>query len=504
MGVRRRRVIGALAGPLVLQACGGAGGTPFEGPVARPVAAAGAEVGDRVALDGSTSTPAQEAVSRYEWQVEAPDGSPVALTNGSGPYPWFVAETAGAYRVQLRVVVESPLYSGASPVASTSVQVGPRVVLTADEVKARVRTLAATASPPLPPDATSPTITVGQANGASAIAGSRLVTWDTPVFTYSGDMLTAGFAYPDTLLGANRAVSYAANQFSGNYLSVDFDTDAQNLEILQKGYGYASRMRVVVDGRFASDTAFEHPADGGLYLTKLSFSGKATRHIRLLGYTPYFGGVRIGAGDTIARHVQATRLRTMFLGDSITEGTAGQDARASYAARAAELLGWADNWLSGVGSTGYLAKPAPKLNFRQRYAGDVLPYAPNVLVIAGGINDTASSDSAIGTEAGLLFDRIQADLPNTLVFVTGPWASPTRVRAGINAALKAAVGSRTNFYWVPNYDEPWITGSGNAGTPRGDGNADFYVSADTTHPTPAGIDYLAGKMQQAVTLLINN
>ena len=175
-------------------------------------------------------------------------------------------------------------------------------------------------------------------------------------------------------------------------------------------------------------------------------------------------------------------MRTMFLGDSITEGTAGQDACASYDARAAEQLGWDDNWLSGVGSTGYLAAPPPKLNFRQRYAGDVLPYALNVLVIAGGINDTAGSDSAIGTEAVLLFDQIWADSPQTLVFVTGPWANASRVRPGINAAIRAAFGSRANFYWVPNYDEPWITSTGNAGSPKGDGNADIDVSADKTHP----------------------
>ena len=46
------------------------------------------------------------------------------------------------------------------------------------------------------------------AHGESATAGSRLIIWDTPVFTCSGDMQTAGSTYPDYLFGANRAVSY--------------------------------------------------------------------------------------------------------------------------------------------------------------------------------------------------------------------------------------------------------------------------------------------------------
>ena len=85
-------------------------------------------------------------------------------------------------------------------------------------------------------------------------------------------------------------------------------------------------------------------------------------------------------------------------------------------------------------------------------------------------------------------------MPNTLVFVTGPWANASRVRAGINAAIKAAMGSRANFYWVPNFDEPWITGTGNIGAPKGDGNADIFVSADGTHPTPLGIEYFATQL----------
>lgn len=111
-GVRRRRVIGALAGPLLLQARGGSNEVSlFEGPVARPSGMSGV-AGDIVTLDGSTSTPAQGAVSRYEWLVEAPDGSTVALFNGTGTTPSFLARMAGAYRVSPRVVVDSPFYSG--------------------------------------------------------------------------------------------------------------------------------------------------------------------------------------------------------------------------------------------------------------------------------------------------------------------------------------------------------------------------------------------------------
>ena len=485
----------------LLQGCGGGGGSDanaFSGPVARPSAAATATVGDTVALDASSSTVLPGGTTRYSWVVLSPTGGSVALVDSSTASPWFVATSAGAYTAILQVAVAGNNYAATSAAVSTLVTVSAAPTPSATEVRARIQSLAASAAPYADPDSSSPSVQAGAKGGDSQLAGSQLVTWDNPVFRYTGDVRQAGSVYPDYLFGSNQAVSYSATQFSGNALAIDFDIDAAAFEVFQKGLGYNSRLRVVVDGRLANSTPVEHPLDGGLYLTRVSFASKAKRHVRLLTNSPYFGGIRLLPSDKLTRSTVITPLRTMFVGDSITEGPAGQAAQTSYAGRAAELLGWTDAWLSGVGATGYLAAPSPKLTFRQRYAQDVLPYAPQVLVIAGGINDAGASDSAIQAEASALFDLIQADLPQTLVFVTGPWATIGRVRSGVNASLKAAVGTRTNFIWVPNVDDSWLTGTGNAGSPKGDGNADAYVSADTTHPTPAGIEYLAEKFRESV------
>lgn len=42
--------------------------------------------------------------------------------------------------------------------------------------------------------------------------------------------------------------------------------------------------------------------------------------------------------------------------------------------------------------------------------------------------------------------------------------------------------------------DPWVTGTGNAGTPAGDGNADLFLSADGRHPTRAGAENLAHRL----------
>lgn len=490
----------------LLAGCGGgasstATGTQLE---ARLTASSGAVVGEPLMLDATASVVPANGTLTYTWTVKDPGGETVGLADATGTRPYFVPVTAGTYGVDLRITATADSGASAqSPLAHIDVTVGALSTPTSDEVRARLRGLAASGAAALPPDSSSPTIAVGDPGGASRISGSRLLAWTRPEFIYNGDVVQAGAIYPDYLFGANRAVSYASALRGGTYLTVDFSTDAAEFEVMQKGLGAASSLWVLVDGRLARNTAAVLPADGELYLTRVTFASKATRRIRLVMTSPYFGGLRVGAGDTVTRPAVTTRLRAMFLGDSITEGPAGQNARGSFAALAAERLGWNEAWISGVGATGYLAAPAPKLTLRQRLAADVTAYKPHVLVIAAGVNDAGFSDAEIQAEATALFDEIRAALPETLVFVTGPMATLNRVRGGVNAAIKAAVGNRANFIWVPNVDEPWLTGTGTVASTRGDGNADQYISADITHPTPAGIDYLAGKLADFVKQAVN-
>lgn len=481
-------VAAALA--LGLQACGGgASGTATASRLQAVATVTSADpiAGEPVLLDGSASVLPPNGSVSFSWTVRAPDGSTVALSDAATPRPYFTPTVAGRYGVDLSVTATGDNGASAtSPAAHLDVTVAAATPPTLAEVRTRIRSLAASAaaSAPLPPDGSSPALITVPTGDGSAIAGSRLLPWTRPEFVYAGDVLAAGSVYPDYLFGANRAVDYGSAGRAGNYLTVDFIADASAFEVLQKGRGDASRLFVIVDGRLASENATVMPADGDLHLVLVSFSSKARRHVRLLMSNPFFGGVRVGPGDTIERPAAGTRLRTMFLGDSITESAAGQEARGSYAVLAAERLGWSEAWISGVGSTGYLAAPGGKKTLRGRLATDVIAYAPSVLVIAAGVSDTAFTDEQIQAEAAALFDQVEAGLPQTLVFVTGPLATTTRARAGINAAIKAAVGTRANFVWVPNVDEAWLN----------DANAAQYLSRDATTPTPAGIDYLADRL----------
>lgn len=351
--------------------------------------------------------------------------------------------------------------------------------------------------------ASPPTVTAGTNGGSSQIASSVLVSWSDPRFSYTGKMVLAASTYPDYFYGQNKSVSYSPTSSECNFLNIDFCTDAAVFEISVKGTGGNSGMKILVDGQLVSDTEISYPANGGLYLTKVDFGTKKPRRIRLFCKNPHFGGIRVSPVDTVWSS-PAQPIRCMFVGDSFTEGAAGQLAFSSYAPLAAAQLGWGDTWISGVGSTGYLAAPSPKLTFRQRLDTDIVQFSPDVLVIAGGINDTAFSDAQIEEEANKLFNEIRAKLPNTPVFVLGPWNPRNAIRPGLNTALKNATSGRPNFYFVPNYDDAWITGTGTAVAPTGSGNSDVVISSDNTHPTPYGITYLARRVADSIKTIINN
>jgi lysophospholipase L1-like esterase len=379
--------------------------------------------------------------------------------------------------------------SGATRVLKATAQFAPNQLLEALRARAALGGM-----PQLMP--TPPVVTIGVRNGASSIANSTLLAWNSGKFQATSEISQAGSLFPDSGLGAFRTVSYSASNRRSNQVQISFRTNAATFEILTKGIGAGGDFRIMVDGQLVSNVPVRYAADGGLYLTRVTFPDAADRRITLLSGSPYFGGVRIPAGATVSLPTKAA-FRTMVFGDSFAEG------QASFATIASSLLGWEDSWLSAVDGAGYFATAGSTYNLLQRFDQDVLPYAPDVLVIAGGLGDRNSTDEQVQVAATALFDRVQSKLPRTMVFVLGPWNPRSMVRAGINRAIKLAAANRPNFMWVPNYDAAWITGTGRAGAERSDGNSDWLIGNDGMRPTEAGATYLGQKLADTIKTLIS-
>jgi hypothetical protein len=197
------------------------------------------------------------------------------------------------------------------------------------------------------------------------------------------------------------------------------------------------------------------------------------------------------------------------VGDSFS---AGQSATApttiwntpGYISKLGELLQIEDLWGRGIGGTGYLAKgssgAAP--TFRERLAADVIPYAPDVIVYQGSINDYNQTSGALTTEIQALHAATKAALPNVKMIAVSPLSSaaPTsnvRTIGGVEKAAWEALG-------VPYIDMiDADTGFGRVGAPDGLGSADYNRSQDAVHPTyPAGFERIAAGLAAGIAPIL--
>lgn len=200
-----------------------------------------------------------------------------------------------------------------------------------------------------------------------------------------------------------------------------------------------------------------------------------------------------------------------FLGDSIT-GSSGYAA--GFPKALADRMGWSTSpslvW--GWGGMGYLnvgnepiAHPGP---FQNRVQSDIIANSPDVVVIAGGLNDTGRgyATADVADAAALLIDTVLSGLPYAAVYVVSPYYMRTPVLPEL-LAVSDAIRWRTMerrrpgrpVAYIDTVADPWVTGSGCSGSPAGDGNGDAYTSADTTHPNAAGCAYYAARLAFAIS-----
>jgi hypothetical protein len=118
--------------------------------------------------------------------------------------------------------------------------------------------------------------------------------------------------------------------------------------------------RVMVDGMWAS--AFTaSPGGGNRYLTKLTFTSRSTRRITIEFDQIAFGGLNIGAFDTVWPAVKEP-FRLMGLGDSFILGSGASRQSNGLVSQIANSFGWIDfvqNGQSGTGSTAYPPRSPP-------------------------------------------------------------------------------------------------------------------------------------------------
>lgn len=183
-------------------------------------------------------------------------------------------------------------------------------------------------------------------------------------------------------------------QYAYELFNLEFVTNSDVVEIMVNvGTTKGSIGTVLVDGKRISERDIRHNmtmGDGAGI--KFTFPTAKQRTIRIYGLNSgsgRFGGVAVGAGYTITKPTVRPARKFAFIGDSFVNGTDAVAITETFVWRLADLMGADEVLQMGVGGTGFGAGDAAT-RFDKRVAA-VLAYNPDVIVFAGGRNDSAGA-----------------------------------------------------------------------------------------------------------------
>lgn len=305
---------------------------------------------------------------------------------------------------------------------------------------------------------------------------------------------------------------------------VRFALDAPSLELYIRCDGMATNggFRLKVDGQPVRIGAMGiDPTTGAMRYIPITWGDgseayRKTRYYELeFVQNAYFGGVRTANAYRPSPWPQSDGIGLLIHGDSMVTTVVDTDRRelsptAGSGFILAELLGQADSWVSSVGGSGWLTPANPKTKnwFNDRVNLDVIPASPDVIVEMGGLNDSSLANlyqAEVQAAVENWLDAVITARPDTIVFMTGPIAPslPTAGDLKVGAAKAGAAAKYPrNVAYIDNLTDPWFFGTGRQGTIKGDGNRDWTIGADTTHPTLEGHRYLAQRIARGIAAAI--
>jgi lysophospholipase L1-like esterase len=336
---------------------------------------------------------------------------------------------------------------------------------------------------------------------------------------------TTAIEPPDArLLIGGTALKKVGNYYQPGHLStadnftippyrVSFYTDTDIVKLRTQGVGF--KYRLLVDGMWAhaaSDAPATTFSGGGFNDIILEFT---TRKVRLIEFELAFPMQKVLVKpDATVWAPKQPKVRAIHVGDSFTLDNVSGDSQVSrltpYPVAMGRMMGW-DSWVSGVGGSGYLATGGGTVpTFRTRLNADVIAYAPDVVVWAGGHNDGAFSTAAVRAEARACWEAVAAALPDTRQMVVSPFSQYATITPE-REALRAGLALEAAGMGLPYLDvlSPNIwTGTGKRGATTGNGNSDYYVNGDGVHPTPDGLgggaSYIAVRLVQLLKNLVQD
>ncbi|CUT12549.1 hypothetical protein BF49_3629 [Bradyrhizobium sp.] len=319
-----------------------------------------------------------------------------------------------------------------------------------------------TANPVLPPRfltasvmGTPPTVAMSAANTNSLSAGrywpavtaQNNVGANTAVygpFTYAGAASPLQqTTYAGCLFFSN--VSYGGTtNFGGgatgrkfNHATIAFYYFGSQFNIAMVGNGVQSKFALKIDDQYVSLTPASVPTSANFYYYNVSFAAPGWHRVEIIIDQNFlFNGIWTGVTDSVMP-CAVRGPRVLYVADSFGEGSGAIFPGSAIAQRVFENLGWNNYICSGVGGTGLLATFGTSTKYRDRFATDVLPYVPDVVVLQGSTNDSAGgfTPMQMSNECTAIIEALKSALPNVVPIITS------------QAAVNGPTGT-TNLTWL--------------------------------------------------------
>ncbi|HEU0045071.1 SGNH/GDSL hydrolase family protein [Sphingomonas sp.] len=342
-------------------------------------------------------------------------------------------------------------------------------------------------------------VTVSAFTTATSISGGVGYAKNSPRIRLLGGPWVAGTGFPGATMMYQRSVTYngSTGGVSAGNTVFEFLLIGDSFEYYTLGTGGPGNWSLEIDGVATNDAGYPSAPNntgGGYYhLVTLPVGGGIARRIRITTPGRPFGGINVPAGATLLDSTPARTSSMVVIGDSITEGSVATAMWRRWANQLAYQLGIDNVDVSGVGGSGYLnalgyngnnprAAGFPDYRFRERI-NDVLTAIsggpPDLLVVAGGINDSALDPAAVGAEALLYFKALRAAAPDMAIVVLGPFWGDAAYPASLLAIRDAIFAAAAQVKRVATVDvSGWYA--------RSDRSTWFNGGANGPHPIDVG------------------
>jgi hypothetical protein len=342
-----------------------------------------------------------------------------------------------------------------------------------------------------------PTITVGAANAATAIATSTLRaplagtgtgstqvvdTANDPTFRYYGApsvLYNSGLIRGPLLTGTTSSIRYDLRVAATVYC------DQFEIEFNTPNTFWSYRLRVNDEWVTKKTVKLTGLTGGATYRILVNFGSVAARKIQLDMPDQGFAGIRLIPAHSIRRTEQTVGTPTVFVGDSITKYAnrstdAGFTSVDSWANYFAEILGWRDLWNAALPSTGFVTN-GTETNLQSRTADYAVAGAR--IVVYAGLNDVSAVATTLPAAIDTVFGAIVAAGPAEFI-VLGCHPSVNSFYANsqyqqVNSLLQSKAATYGATFINP-FTVKWVDAN----------NASLFVNADNIHPTGDGAEWL--------------